>query len=190
MKVRFMTSPSTLPAGYLCDTRSQSSFVECVGILCHHDQLHIEHDMTFGVVSYAGELKRIMVFGSTGQGNSSLVRLLSQQALPDIKISRPMFHAVDTAIWSPENTPFVLVDTAGLDVARPECDSPKEMIFNLADWLQDFSRQGCCLALMVTEGVRLTEWSFVNSYKLFVQCLLKGELQCLNIAGAHHGPNT
>ena len=123
-------------------------------------------------------LKRVMVFGSTGQGKSSLINLLSGRF--DAKTGNDA-EGVTTDLSeypakSPDGVSYTLVDTAGLNEANDGTVPAMQAFLQLTRILRDTKSQGFCLALMVTQTSRLSDQAFAQNYEIFVNCMLKGKV--------------
>ena len=123
--------------------------------------------------------KRVMVFGSTGQGKSSLINLLSGRfdaATGSDVMKGVTFETSDIAAKSPDGVCYTFVDTVGLNEADDGRVKAIDAFIQLTSLLQNAKSQGFSLALMVTRGSRLSDQAFVQNYEIFVKCMLKGKM--------------
>lgn len=120
-------------------------------------------------------VSRILVFGATGQGKSSLINLLKNSWTAPVSDSAVGETFKTTYYPFPtDEYDYTFVDTVGLGEAG-DCAKVKGDVAlkNLLQLLRDTSAKGFNLAIMVHKDTKLVTAAFNNNYKLFVDVICK-----------------
>lgn len=126
-------------------------------------------------------VQRVLVFGETGSGKTSLCNCLSNEDHPTDSSANGVTFS--TQVYKPisiNENEVIFTDTVGLNESSRGTVSAKNSIENLTDLILS-SKEGFHLAIHVMRMPRITE-SHVKNYEFFVQKLLGDDVPCILVA--------
>lgn len=123
---------------------------------------------------------KILVFGSTGSGKTSLCNALSpdyKMPVSDSAVGVTFSTHVFPPIAAGRTRQLVLVDTIGLNEGDKGTVSHTKSTENLVRLIKE-SKDGYNLLIHVMQGPRITK-THVENYELFVQKICGGKIPCV-----------
>lgn len=113
---------------------------------------------------------RVLVFGSTGSGKTSICNAISGYSYPTASTARGVtFHSTTFPPFDSNGNSYVLTDTVGLNESNDGTVSGEEAIAQIIKLIHT-SRDGYNLLVHVMRAPRITQ-SHVDNYRFFVDKL-------------------
>jgi len=120
---------------------------------------------------------RVLVFGSSGVGKSSVINNLTGSTFRTINALRGCtFNTANTDPILRNGKEYIFYDTAGLNESDKGTVSAKDAINNLI-FLLSSKQHGFNLLIMVHRGIILKHTE--QNYQLFVKCLCDEKIPCI-----------
>ncbi|MBW4503853.1 MAG: GTPase domain-containing protein [Scytonema hyalinum WJT4-NPBG1] len=121
------------------------------------------------------DLIRILVFGTTGVGKTTVCNVLASEDEPaNDGVKGVTFESRTTQIFQIDNREAILTDTIGLNESSQGTVPSKDSMLSLLKLLRD-SKEGYNLFIHVLKKGRITQTD-ENNYKLFIESITKNKI--------------